>query len=126
MRRTVPVREKSRNGADELHGQARDPDVGTNELERSEREERRQRVADGDAPAQREAGGGADHRLLADSNVDETVAETRRQVSDRGAVFRGHHHETRVAVRDRREKVFVAGHQRTTFTSDVSVARAPP
>ena len=50
MRGPVAVREEPGHPADELDGEARDADVGANELERAHREERRERVHTGVRP----------------------------------------------------------------------------
>src|SRR5205085_10416242 len=52
--------------------------------------------------------------------------ELRGQVADRGPVLRGHDDDPRIALGQADQHFFVGRHQRTTLTSDVRVARAPP
>src|SRR5262249_43322390 len=110
--------------SDELDRQLRDPDVGPNELEGTHREERGQRVRDRHSPAQRQAGGRTDERLLRDPHVDESRTKFLRDVANGRAIFSGHHDEVGVAFVDFEEPIFVGN--LTIRMLDWTTASAPP
>jgi hypothetical protein len=88
VRWSVTIREKSRDGADEFDGKMGDGHIITNELECPEREKRRQGVDDRSTAPKGKPCRSADHRLFADTDIDESIADRGRQTSDSRAVLR--------------------------------------
>src|SRR6202011_4764243 len=70
---------------------------------------------------------GADHRLLADADVDEAVAQAGGEVTDGGAVLGRHDHDVRVLFGVFPQRAFVVHRtHRTISVSEVRVAAAVP
>ena len=127
MRRAVCLGQETGHGADELDRQAGDSDVGPDELEGAHREERRERVGDGEPPAQREARRHPDERLLGDADVHETFPQRRGNAADGRAVLGGQDDDARIGQREIAEKGLVRRRaHRTTSPAVTSRASSAP